>query len=289
MVTLGRAELPAGVSLMLRRMAVEPTGGAGDLLMAEQAEGLGEPVTHVDNATSGAVAVTLPAGRWILVPFSVLGGRAVRGTSVNVEIVPPVNHPEAVRNGADVLVSWSWPEGLRLARVAWRGDGDPLDREVALNEFRRLGGVLFRRSDAAKIRISGVVRSGEDMLTSVPITIDVAAQQPTLTYKVLRVSRFLGLLPPWSARRRVLLTTDLPCAGVRVEIYMHTPQASQNSDLAVSTEDDLELAPGCWREVRVVLPKLGEMKRPSYVSCRARTASGEIRVDNLASSGREVR
>ena len=256
--------------------------------MIEDAEQVGQPVWNGRGFTGTTANLALPAGRWVLVPFAVAGRRAVRGDCLNVDVVPPVTSPEAIRNGPDVQVSWVWPNGLRLARVVWRADRVELSREITRSEFQSQGGVTFRRNEAASIRITAVVRSGADELTSATVTVRAPVQPPTLTYQVRRIPGLSGLLP-WSRRRRVVLATDLPCAGLRAVIYVHTPSSGRESDVELAVRDDLDLGPGRSQDVMVTIPKVGEVTRPCYLSCRATTGSGEVRVDEFASRGREIR
>jgi hypothetical protein len=297
-VVLRWDQLPPGASLLLRRAAAEPAGAAGESLTLEDACSIGEPVADGEALTGTTGCVTLPAGRWLLVPFSVAGNLAVRGRSITVVVVPPVSNPEAVRTGPKVLVSWEWPEGLGLARVVWRTGGAEVVREVTISEFRRLGAVAFSGSDAAEAQISGVVRSGTDVLTSAPVTAPVTAQTPTLTFHVQRVwpwqlrrTRPYRLHGPrwWCARRRIVIMADLPCAVLRLEMYARSPAGGANSEKAVCAIDDLELGPGRPHEVSLDLPDLSAMDRPRYLACRAETLSGPIRVDEFASTGREIR
>jgi hypothetical protein len=287
-ITLRWSELPSGVFLQICRSAVEPAGAAGEVLMVEETERIGPPVWSGRGFTGTSATMPLPAGRWVLVPFAVAGARAVRGDSMNVDVVPSVTSPEAVRNGPDVQVSWVWPDGLRLARVLWRGDGVDFVREITLSEFLGRGGVTFRRSEAASVRITGVVRSGADELTSAAVTVTVPAQRPTLTYQVRRIAGLAGLLPWSRRRRRVVLATDLPCVGVRAVIYLHAPGAGREADVELAVRDDLDLGPGRLQGVMVTIPKADEMSRPCYVSCRATNGSGEVRVDDFGSRGREI-
>jgi hypothetical protein len=287
-VTLWWDELPAGVFLQMRRSAFEPAGAAGDVLMMEEAEQVGQPVWNGQGFTGTTANLLLPAGRWILIPFAVAGARAVRGDCMLVDVVPPVSVPEAVRNGLDVQVSWAWPDGLRLARVVWRADGVDVPREITRSEFQGRGSVTFQRPEAASIRITGVVRSGADELTSAAVTVTAPPQPPTLTYWVKRLPGLPGLLP-WSRRRRVVLAADLACVGLRAVIYVHAPGRGAESDVELAVRDDIDLGPGRSQDVLVVIPKVGKIARPCYLSCRVTNGSGELRVDHFASKGREIR
>jgi hypothetical protein len=287
-VTLRWSVLPDDMFLLMRRSAMEPAGVAGDLLMLAEAEQVGLPLFNSKGITGTTANLALPAGRWVLIPFAVACRRAVRGDCLHVDVVPPVTVPEAVRNGRDVQVSWAWPSGLRLARVVWRADGVDVLREIARSEFQGRGSVTFRRPEAASIRITGLVRSGVDELISAVVTVTAPSQLPTLTYRVRRVPSLPGLLP-WSRRRRVVLATDLPCAGLRAVIYVHAPSRGQECDIELAVLDDLDLGPDRSHHVMVTLPKAGEIVRPCYLSCRATAGFGEVRVDQFASRGREIR
>ena len=291
-------QLPPGVSLLMRRAAAEPTGGAGDALTLEEARRIGDPVADGETLSDTTARVTVQAGQWVLIPFSVAGDLAVRGRSITVVVVPPVKNPEATRKGVNVEVSWEWPEGMLLARVVWRTGDVELEREVTISEFRRLGRVVFAGSEAGEAQISGVVRSGTDELMSAPVTVSVPAQTPTLTFHVRRVGpwqpgrtrpyRLHG--PGWSrARRQIVITADLPCAGLRLEFYVRTPTVGADSEIPVCVINDVELGPGAPHEVTVTLPDLSALDHPRYMACRAETMSGPVRVNEFASTGREIR
>jgi hypothetical protein len=292
-------QMPSGASLMFRLAAVEPAGPVGDMLSFEEARRLGDPVSDGKTFSGTSACVAVPAGRWLLIPFAVAGNFAVRGQSIPVAVVPPPENPEAVRNGVDVLVSWGWPAGMRLARVVWRAGDVELVREVTLTEFRRLGGVSFQTSGAAEAQVSGLVRSGAEEMISTPVTARVTAQTPTLTFHVHRVwpwqlrrTRPYRLHGPhwWCARRRIVITADLPCTGLRVEFYARTPAGRAESEIPVSIPfDDLELGPDRPHEVTLDLPDLSALDHPRYLACRAETLSGPVRVNEFASTGREIR
>jgi hypothetical protein len=291
-------QLPPGVSLLMRRAAAEPAGGAGDALTLEEARRIGDPVADGEALSDTTARVTVQAGQWVLIPFSVAGDLAVRGRSITVVVVPPVKNPEATRKGVSVEVSWEWPEGMLLARVVWRTGDAELEREVTINEFRRLGRVVFAGSEAGEAQICGIVRSGTDELMSAPVMVSVPAQTPTLTFHVRRIGPWqMGLTRPyrlhgpgwWRARRQIVITADLPCAGLRLEFYVRSRTVGADSEVPVCAIDDVELGPGSPHEVTVTLPDLSALDRPRYMACRAETMSGPVRVNEFASTGREIR
>lgn len=291
-------QLPSGTSLLLRRVAEEPTGAPGDVLTVENACRVGESVEGGVALEGNSARLTLPAGHWLLVPFSVAGTLAVRGHSLAVVIVPPVSNPEAVRDGPNVQVSWEWPEGVSLARVVWRTSGAELPREVTYSEYHRLGFVAFRSSETTEAEISGVFRSGSGELRSTPVTAAVAAQTPTLTFHVHRVWPWqLRRIRPYRphglhwycATRRIIFTADLPCTGLRLEVCVRSPGDGPGSEVRVRVIEDLDLGPDRPHEVTLTIPDLNSTDRQHYLACRAETMSGPVRVNEYASTGREIR
>ena len=290
--------MPAGVSLLLRRATAEPAGAEGDVLTLEDSRLIGEPAADEETFGGTTARVTLPAGNWLLVPLSAAGSLAVRGRSIAVVVIPPVRNAEATRNGPNGLLSWEWPEGMRLARVTWRTGGVERVQEVPISEYRRLGGVPFHGSEAAEARISGVVRSGAEELVSAPVTAPVAAQAPTLVFHVHRVRPWqLRRVRPyrlhgprwWCSTRRIVIKSDLPCAGLRLEFYARAPSGGADAEIPVRVVEDLELASGRPHELTLTLPDLSALDQPRYLACRAATMSGPVRVNEFASTGREIR
>jgi len=297
-VTLRWEALPPDAALLLCRAAAEPPGTAGDVLTLDQAGATGQRVSGRVGFTGTTASVSLPGGQWILIPFAVAGNLAVRGPAVVVDAVPAVTQAEATRNGPDVLVSWVWPEGMRMAEVVWRADGHETAREVTLHDFQRLGGVRFTGSGAAEARISGIFRSGTDVLVSAPVVVHAPSQKPTLTYHVHRLwpwqvhrVRPYPLHGPhwWCAARRLVLMADMPCTGLTVEIYVRTATGRTVSEIPVHTVENIAIEPGRPYEVMLEFPDLSSLVRPRFLSCRARISTTPIRVDDFSSTGREIR
>lgn len=295
-------QLPAGVSLLLRRVAADPAGSVGDWLTIGDARAVGEPVTDGEGLTGTSARVTMPAGRWLLIPFSVAGSLAVRGQAVTVAVVPPMkSKPEFSRHGPNVRVSWEWPtedENIRLARVVWRTGDIELVREVTLSEYKSLGYVVFQGSGPAEVQVSSVVRDAVGEMLSAPVLAHAPAQTPTLTFHVHRVWPWLPMhvrpFPPhgprwWCATRRIVFTADLPCTGLRLEIYVRTPIGGPGSEVPVRVIEDLDLGPDRPYEMTLTLPDLSALDRPLYLACRGRTMSDSVRINEFASTGREIR
>jgi predicted amidohydrolase len=302
-VALRWQELPPGVTLLLCRAAAEPPSAAGDVLTVKQARATGQRVSGRDGFTGTTESVSLPGGRWVLIPFATAGNLAVRGNAVVVDAVPAVTQAEAARNGRDIMVRWVWPDGMRMARVVWRADGAETVREVTLHDYLRLGGVPFTASGMAEAQISGIFRSGTDVLVSAPVVAQALPQKPTLTYHVhsvwpwqVRRTRQHQVRPYrrhdprwWCAARRLILAADLPCTGLTVEFSVRAATGRQDSKIHVVTLHDVAVGPDRPYEVILELPDLSTLSRPCFLSCTATTTTGSIRVDDFSSTGREIR
>lgn len=62
---------------------------------------------------------------WYL-PVTVAGGMSVAGRAIRHLALAPLTGVRAEQGGNEVRVTWEWPEGIRLARVLWRLDAQPM-------------------------------------------------------------------------------------------------------------------------------------------------------------------
>jgi hypothetical protein len=89
-----------------------------------------------------------PNGPCFYQAVTVAGTAAVAGAAVRHVALPEISHVRAVANGRQAQVTWTWPDGITLARVVWRHDRQPDGPEDAsasaidyrLGEYRDCGG-----------------------------------------------------------------------------------------------------------------------------------------------------
>lgn len=135
---------PAGVVTVLR-CREDPELEAGSELDAGRLGELGEAL-----AVSGSTAVDPepPSGLCFYQAVTVAGGVAVAGVMVPHVSLPEISNVRAVPEARHARVTWSWPDGITLARVVWRHDRQPSGPEDAgaraldyrLGEYRDRGG-----------------------------------------------------------------------------------------------------------------------------------------------------
>ncbi|HVR05018.1 MAG TPA: zinc ribbon domain-containing protein [Solirubrobacteraceae bacterium] len=93
---------------------------------------------------------TSPGARWY-VPVTVAGTMAVVGEPFRHLALPGVSNVRLVEEGLNVRVTWTWPDALRTALVAWRSDRQPdrpddptcTSRSIRRGEYRDSGGFVI--------------------------------------------------------------------------------------------------------------------------------------------------
>ncbi len=136
---------PAAGTVMVLRCLEDPEIEAGTEVDLGRLSELGEAL-----AVSGATATdpSPPPGRCFYQPLTLAGSLAIAGEPVRHVALPDIGGVEAVGDGSQVRVTWTWPAGVTLARVVWRHDRQPTGPEdpdantidYRLGEYRDRGG-----------------------------------------------------------------------------------------------------------------------------------------------------
>lgn len=138
-------EPPAVGSVVVFRSARDPEVAPGATLDPGRLADFGAQLR-----VQGAVAVDAdpPAGSCFYLPVTTAGDLAVAGAAVRHVQLPEIDNAQIVANGRQARVTWTWPEQVTIARVAWHHDRRPdgpedLDAErvdYRLGEYRDNGG-----------------------------------------------------------------------------------------------------------------------------------------------------
>ncbi|AEV89082.1 hypothetical protein ACWT_8073 [Actinoplanes sp. SE50] len=159
-------------------------------------------------ADRASLTVPMPAGRVFVTAFSTGAGRVVVGPTVTVTNVAPVSGLRARRVGPLVRLSWTWPEGVSLARVRWWHDDAPEQaRQVDcwLRAYRDDGGVEIGPGiGAVTVAVSTVSRDDEGETVGTPVTARVAGGGVPVHYRFVQAGTF-------RRRTRLELTAEQPC------------------------------------------------------------------------------
>lgn len=113
---------PAIGSVAVFRTGEEPEIASGESIDPNRLATLGERLA-IEGAT--AVDPDPPAGRCFYLPVTTAGSLAVAGAVVRHVALPRIENTQAVLQGKQALVTWTWPEGITVARVVWRHDRRP--------------------------------------------------------------------------------------------------------------------------------------------------------------------
>jgi hypothetical protein len=122
---------PSGGSVLVFRCEEEPDLPPGVELDPGRLAELG-----VQLAVQGSTAIDREPlrGRCYYLPVATAGNVAVPGVAAAHVSLPAVENTQVVSRGREALVTWSWPEGITIARVAWRHDRRPEGPEDAAAE-----------------------------------------------------------------------------------------------------------------------------------------------------------
>lgn len=136
---------PRSGTVSIFRCAEDPALQPGSELDPARLAELGRSLP-IEGST--AVDAEAPTGRCFYQAVTVAGAIAIAGAAVRHVSLPEISNVRAVAEGRRARVTWSWPEGIRLARLVWRhdrqpeGPEDPGTRSIdyRLGEYRDGGG-----------------------------------------------------------------------------------------------------------------------------------------------------
>jgi hypothetical protein len=138
-------EAPAAGTVSILRCAEDPELELGAALDPGRLAELGHALSP---GGSSALDPDPPSGRCFYQAVTVAAGVAIAGAVVAHVALPEISNVRAVANGREAKVTWTWPDGITLARVVWRHDSQPDGPEDAaaeaidyrLGEYRDSGG-----------------------------------------------------------------------------------------------------------------------------------------------------
>ncbi|MDA3646422.1 hypothetical protein LZ318_04225 [Saccharopolyspora indica] len=180
---------------------------------------------------------------------------AVRHRARVVPTLPPVTSLEGRHFGRELVLSWVWPDGVRMAEVTWEGGSRRLTRQQYTDD----GGC---RIDAGpgetRVRVVSIATADDGENRSNPGELVVSGPPAQVGYQVERRNRLFG---PSSAR--ILLTSDLPVPECEVVVVIAPgrvmPQQPDDGNVAhraVHRIDDPV-------EITVELPR----RKPFWLRC----------------------
>jgi hypothetical protein len=169
-------ERPPSGTVSILRCTEEPSVSHGDTLDPETVAGLGRPlVVGADGARDDSSSGIC----WYL-PVTVAGGTAVAGRSARHVALADITNVTVVETSAQARVTWEWPGAVRIAKVIWRRDRQPLGPDdpgvdsawVRFGEYRDNGGFTIERGEPGSLFVAVVpgIRTDGELIAGTSIS-----------------------------------------------------------------------------------------------------------------------
>jgi hypothetical protein len=255
-----------------------PGWDVGDVVAVAEMERFGREVagTPVVDGARAVLEADVPTGPQVYVPFALGGTGAVVGRAVEMGHSDPIRRLHAQRIGQQVMLTWVWPDQVRLVEVEW---GTPrLPRQVRRMTHSQYvdgsGCVLPVGSDGVTVVVRAVTvgPTGESM--SAPAELTVAGRPVQVTYSVRRAGEWRAR---WSRRRLVVLTADEDCADVGLVVVVAPGLVlplQPDQGAVVDRFEGLRLARGTPRILEIELPP--GVRTPYWIRCFATSPSVSV-------------
>lgn len=130
---------PAG-TVSIVRCEDEPAISCGDRLDPGALQDLGEVLV----ADRAGVRDRPSSGVCWYLPVTIAGGVAVAGQAVRHLALPEMTNVTAVEASGEVRLTWEWPDGVRIAKVVWRRDRQPMAPDEPGTESAWVRSVEYR-------------------------------------------------------------------------------------------------------------------------------------------------
>lgn len=213
-VQLSWSPPPAG--LVSLRIAAEPPGwDAGTVIGTRDADSYGRPLSAAgvpgpDRRMTYELA--LPPTRAFVTPMTVRDTEATVGQYLEVTKGAPVRGLSARRFGAEVRLTWTWPDEAIAVHVAWQSSAAPDEsvpfagrqqRTRSRREFDAEGGFAAVMGYAAqRVEVWAVISGPDGEQITAPAETEVPAAGIPVNYDVQRVLGFSGVLCVLRRQRR---------------------------------------------------------------------------------------
>jgi hypothetical protein len=164
-------------------------------------------------------------------PVLVVGGRCYAGESRPYAPGPEVDELEADYAGAAARLTWTWPEGVTEALVAWGETAAPPDPLAATRQVRvgraaydRVGGYDLPGRPARElfIQVAAVIRTEDDEFVTSGTDVHTVRQSVQLRYEVRR-----GRM---GRRPELVLRPDRPASLPELKLHWRTDQCPAGRD-----------------------------------------------------------
>ncbi|KAA5828802.1 hypothetical protein ABT337_29495 [Saccharopolyspora hirsuta] len=189
---------------------------------------------------------------------------AVRHTARVAPTLPPVTSLEGRHFGRQLVLSWVWPDGVRLAEVTWAGGS----RRVTRQQYQAEGGCRIDTGPGeASVQVTSLATGDDGEHRSKPSELSVSGPPAQVEYRVERRNRLFG-----ARTASILLSSDQPVPECEVVVVVAPgrvmplgPDDGQVVHREVHRIDDLV-------EITVELPR----RKPFWLRCFVQTSGIEL-------------
>ena len=166
---------PPSGSVRVIRCDDEPSVGMDDSVDPERLSDLGRVLPDGPDGARD----TAPSGLCWYLPVTVAGGVAVAGRAVRHLALPTIPNVRCEQTAGAARLTWTWPDGVRVARVIWRHDREPQAPNepgvaaawVRLGEYRDTGGftIELQGHDPVFAAVVPAIRADGDLVAGTAI------------------------------------------------------------------------------------------------------------------------
>ncbi|TDD49666.1 hypothetical protein [Saccharopolyspora elongata] len=143
----------------------------------------------------------------------------VRHTARVAATLPPVTSLDARRFGRELVLSWVWPGGVRMAEVTWANpaaDAEAGRVRLTRQQYQAGGGC---RIDAGpgdvRVQVSAIASADNGESRSDPVALVLPGAPPQVSYRIERQNRLFG-----ASTARIVVTADQPVPDCTVLVVL---------------------------------------------------------------------
>jgi hypothetical protein len=141
-----------------------------------------------------------------------------RHTARVAATLPPVTALEGRRFGGELVLSWVWPEDVRMAEVSWTpfGGAEAGRLRLTRQQYQADGGCRIDVGPGTvRVQVSAIATGDNGESRSAPGTLEVSGSPPQVSYRIERQNRLFG-----TSTARIVLTADQPVADCAVLVVV---------------------------------------------------------------------
>ncbi|MFG1919807.1 hypothetical protein [Micromonospora sp. NPDC048898] len=255
--------------LRIRWAETPPPWASGSVLPVATLTAFGTELAGTRQVHDGEATLLaeVPVGYHLYVPYVVDRDQAVVGRFVALGLAEPVRRLRAERRGDDVIVTWVWPEGSRLAIVEWTAPGGVRQDQITRAGYAGSNGFRIPAAlDPGMARVSVLTAVAADEARSRGREVELPPRSIPVSYTLTRHRL-------WRFGRRdlaVRLRAETDLADLVVTVVLGTdlampPSAAHGTVLA--EHEGVDLVAHQARELTIPVPVLPRRQDPYWIRC----------------------